>query len=228
MQLDKDKKKKSSGLGMVLYEDRFVNGNKIKKCIQRNSVIEFSSIGKLSEKMEMESKVVYNAKECGDIVTIDAKYPDVVQNLNFTLSIPPRVPYQDVSKNDYKELEALCFNKWKRINDTKIFERNIEIWRQFWLSCERAETIIQIVDSRNPEAYLNRDIIEMYPTKKHLVFCNKSDLLPEKIKMDLLSRSHPNMEFFLYSTKNEIFDYKLSGVIAMIGYPNVGKSSTIN
>ena len=68
----------------------------------------------------------------------------------------------------------------------------------------------------------------MYPNKKHLIFCNKSDLITEEMKQNFISQRPENTEYYWYSAKNGGFNYPLEDSIGLIGYPNVGKSSTIN
>lgn len=80
------------------------------------------------------------------------------------------------------------------------FERNLEVWRQLWRTCERSDLVVQIVDARNPLSFrsedlekyvleLNVEVIEgtgeqgegtSRPTKRNLLLINKSDLLTMK------------------------------------------------
>ncbi len=38
------------------------------------------------------------------------------------------------------------------------FERNLEVWRQLWRTCERSDLIVQIVDARNPLSFRSEDL----------------------------------------------------------------------
>lgn len=38
------------------------------------------------------------------------------------------------------------------------FERNLEVWRQLWRTCERSDLIVQIVDARNPLNFRSKDL----------------------------------------------------------------------
>lgn len=79
------------------------------------------------------------------------------------------------------------------------FERNLEVWRQLWRTCERSDLIVQIVDARNPLSFRSEDLAKYVlelnrteigegeqgegtsrPTKKNLLLINKSDLLTQK------------------------------------------------
>lgn len=81
------------------------------------------------------------------------------------------------------------------------FERNLEVWRQLWRTCERSDLIVQIVDARNPLSSRSEDL-EKYVLelnldidgdgkgeraegsnrvpRKNLLLINKSDLLTMK------------------------------------------------
>lgn len=87
------------------------------------------------------------------------------------------------------------------------FERNLEVWRQLWRTCERSDLIVQIVDARNPLNFrsvdLERYVLELNeenggelkedddeedeekeagpkPERRNLLLINKSDLLTQK------------------------------------------------
>lgn len=38
------------------------------------------------------------------------------------------------------------------------FERNLEVWRQLWRTCERSDLVVQIVDARNPLSFRSEDL----------------------------------------------------------------------
>ncbi|KAI5148715.1 large subunit GTPase 1 [Enteropsectra breve] len=218
------KKKSGNGLAALLIADRFSDRNEPKKYIQRNSITEYTGLSMLSERLSVENKSIENSKDKTTENPIEAKYGELIYSLNYDLSIPPRVPFCDIEKGEYKKVEEFVFNRWKSTNSSKIFERNIEIWRQFWLTCERSETIAQIIDSRNPNFFINDDIYKMYPTKKHVIFYNKCDLSESFSKL----QEYSHIPSYEYSAKTDVFEYDLIGTIGLIGYPNVGKSSTIN
>lgn len=196
----------------------------IKNTICKDSITEYTGADKLSELLIINNKNIYNSKN--EILDKNECFMDFT-GINLSLSIPPRLPYNCCSKEEYKKKEALVFNEWKKINYNYIFERNIEIWRQFWITCERSDIIVQIIDSRNPNFFINKDILNMYPTKKHVIFSNKADLTSTRIKVD-------GFDIIYYSAINEIQNviHFLENIteknIGFIGYPNVGKSSTIN
>lgn len=228
------KKGKSNGLASLLIQDRFFGAHVTKKRISRSSTTEFGSISMLDEILTVENRTVSNTKEHGDRVSeIDVKYGDIIFGMNYDLSVPPRIPYTAIETGEYRAVELSAFNRWKCLKSGSIFERNLEVWRQFWLTCERSTTIAQIIDSRNPCAYFNDDILKMYPHKTHVLFLNKTDLVESieksiqklvEMRGDLCGIS----SIYAYSTKESRFDFALSGTVGLIGYPNVGKSSTIN
>lgn len=100
-----------------------------------------------------------------------------------------RVVRADKTVNSLQENQSLLLTP---------FERNLEVWRQLWRTCERSDLIVQIVDARNPLSFrsedlakyvleLNREIIgegelgegTSRPTKRNLLLINKSDLLTQ-------------------------------------------------
>lgn len=221
-------KKKSPNLAAALIADRFSGKHQPKKYIQRGSVTEFSPLLMLGEKLAVENKKIFNAKHAPEgSDALYTKYSGLIESFDYTLTIPPRIPYSCVEAGDFKQLESFIFNRWKYHHSDKIFERNIEVWRQFWIACERATTIAQILDARNPAAHLNEDIFRMYPEKRHLLLINKTDLVTQE-DIDALPVGSDNIQIYAYSTKRQKFTFDLSGSVALIGYPNVGKSSTIN
>lgn len=213
--------------GKAILEKRFGDLKKNNKKIVKDSITEYSGADKLSEILTITDKKIYNSKELVEEVDSDKVLAlEFINKFRMDLSIPPRVPHENLTKEQYKKIELIVFNEWKRINNSFIFERNLEIWRQFWLTCERSEVIVQIVDSRNPKFFLNEDISKMYPNKKHIILSNKSDLTNRRDD-SLIHQVH------YYSATNEtnILDFLFEldyGVIGFIGYPNVGKSSTVN
>lgn len=197
----------------------------IKDTLCKDSITEYCGADKLQELLMINKKKIFNSKEID--IEDEEEVLDNFSGIDLSLSIPPRIPYKNVSKEEYKKKEASVFNEWKKINYEFIFERNIEIWRQFWITCERSDVIVQIIDSRNPNFFINKDILKMYPTKKHVILSNKADLTSTKVEIE-------GFEIIYYSATRDIknvidflnnLEFKSAG---FIGYPNVGKSSTIN
>lgn len=136
------------------------------------------------------------------------------------------------------------------------FERNIEMWRQLWRVVEVSDLLVQIVDARNPLLFYCEDLVQyakdVKPTMKFLLLINKADLLvPEQKELWKAHFDSKGIEFRFFSasfemneevssknhsmdiTRSELLDmfedtFPEGGHVGFVGYPNVGKSSTIN
>jgi large subunit GTPase 1 len=155
------------------------------------------------------------------------------------------------------------------------FEKNINIWRQLWRVVERSALVVQIVDARNIEFYLNYELQDYVAEmgKLNMLVINKSDLLSRMQRVEwalYLNSVGVNHCFFSCITEENVdgpadetgaetkkpeskqindgdildpqqllqhlraeCNYKPTEthkkpVIGFVGYPNVGKSSTIN
>jgi len=106
----------------------------------------------------------------------------------------PRRPDWDVTttKDELKAMEENAFLAWRRSlaktiesrgqkNAVTPYEKNLNMWRQLWRVTERSQVIVQIIDARNPLAFLCKDLItyvaEISPTKKMMLLVNKADYL---------------------------------------------------
>ena len=94
---------------------------------------------------------------------------------------------------DRSEKEA--FLEWRRalaeVEETEKvrltpFEKNLEIWKQLWRTCELADCVAQIVDARDPMFYrcedLERYVKELDKGKECVMVLNKADLLHEELR----------------------------------------------
>ena len=114
------------------------------------------------------------------------------------LSVPRRPAWDETTtpaELDRQENEA--FLEWRRaiaLKEEEIvlsqeinssigvtpFEKNLEIWRQLWRVMERVSCVVQVVDARNPQFYLSKDL-KAYATqelgKPMVLLINKSDYL---------------------------------------------------
>ncbi|MHA1721643.1 MAG: GTPase [Candidatus Baldrarchaeia archaeon] len=114
-------------------------------------------------------------------------------------------------------------------------------WKSVFKVISEADIVLEILDSRDPESFRNKKIEEIATKqgKKLILVINKSDLVPkdtlEKWKRKL-SKEYPTVYI---SSKDRLGTRILRKTIlkhasripvkvALIGYPNVGKSSIIN
>ncbi|AFN83438.1 GTP binding protein [Encephalitozoon romaleae SJ-2008] len=218
--------------GKLIIEKRFGTKQKAKTRVQRASVTEYGGVEKLSEELAMKNKKITGGKparameESEDQSDLDIIVERLIPSVELSKTIPPRVSYERIEKEIFKEVESRIFDLWKGLQGSRVFERNIEIWRQLWITCERSDVIVQIVDARNPEFFLNDDIRKLYPRKEHIILINKADLSSSRVEIK-------EYRCFYYSALERnsllkfILEYK-GKVIGFVGYPNVGKSSTIN
>jgi len=158
----------------------------------------------------------------------------------------PQKPSSSLGREEYKNEERKLFNKWKLQMNNALggsgaitpYERNINVWRQFWFAVEKSDLIVQIVDARNPLLFYNGNIQKMNKEKRHLLLLNKSDLLSEIQKSEWSKYFSDNGIDHLFFSAHRAEDAEkllnaiesAGGVkmVGMVGYPNVGKSSTIN
>lgn len=62
------------------------------------------------------------------------------------------------------------------------YEKNIDIWKQLWITVDHCELLCIIIDSRNPVFFKNEDLEEWIKSlnKKMILILSKADLiLPE-------------------------------------------------
>ena len=116
-------------------------------------------------------------------------------------------------------------------------------WRKFWKAVKEADIVLEVLDARDPMAY-RLPIIEnqlMRLGKKVILVINKADLVPQKVLEGwkrCFEREYPTIyisaRYRLGTRKLRELIYKTAGKdspiikVAVIGYPNVGKSSIIN
>lgn len=220
-----------SMFGSCLVKRRFKSSQKEKL----QSITEFNNIDTLFDKKSVRDNII---------------------DMDNHLSFPIRHPHRNIAKEEYKNVESGFFNSWKEHHKNKYFERNIEIWRQFWISAERCDSIVQVVDCRCLDLFLNYDIVREYSNKKHIILLNKCDLLniqpgridiktrnvhvkPEEYNIcngmsyiyHKLSQLPENVDCYFINNSYSVTDILLSyqeKAFTFVGFPNAGKSSTIN
>eukprot|EP00897_Mesotaenium_endlicherianum_P010478 jgi/Mesen1/9459/ME000627S08849 len=130
------------------------------------------------------------------------------------------------------------------------FEKNLDIWRQLWRVLERSDLMVMVVDVRNPLFYrcadLERYVKEINPCKSTMLLLNKADLLPVSVRAkwaryltkqgirhvfwrraSSTAASPPKRRLPSTTAATRRVDLNRC-VVGFVGYPNVGKSSTVN
>ena len=141
------------------------------------------------------------------------------QDIQF-LSIPKKPKYvKGMKKEEFSKLEKESFLAWrkalaeeemKNINRTITpYEKNIEVWKQLWMTVDKSELLFQIVDGRNPLYYrcpdLEKYIKEVDPNKQSILIVNKADLMTEEIRKNWADyfKTH-NIKYIYFSAVTEL------------------------
>ncbi len=106
---------------------------------------------------------------------------------------------------------------------------------------EEADIVLEILDSRDPESFRNKKIEQIVTKqgKKLILVINKTDLVPREIVEKWKKKLEKEYPTVYMSSKDRhgtrilrktILKYapKIPVKVALVGYPNVGKSSIIN
>ncbi|GMH56471.1 hypothetical protein TrST_g9027 [Triparma strigata] len=110
----------------------------------------------------------------------------------------------------------------------------------------QSSIVLHVLDARDPLSFLSSYVVNQTlkdPTKKLILVLNKSDLVPKSVLQSWLTylrRRHPTIPLsckrgpptslleLLKNYSRTKDSGKLSQVVGLVGYPNVGKSSIIN
>lgn len=241
--------------GACLFKRRF----KMQKKQTNQSITEYSNIDSLFESVEMRNKKIQmipnfiNKEIDFDTCNDETKFIDYYK---LDSVIPPRIDFNGLNKDEFKLFERKVFNAWKTNHPNMFFERNLEIWRQFWIAIERCDVIVHVLDIRCLDLFIIEDIFKY--NKKHLLLLNKCDLMniaPGEYQKEINVKKYDKDMTYFINNDFEYIKYKLNNILndniraffindkisvkdilqtydkstfAFIGFPNVGKSSTIN
>ena len=167
-----------------------------------DSIMEFNDLANLTNK---KYEVISEAEANQGIDTINImpinessniimnnilKNSDIKINKNEVqfLSIPKKPKYKKgMKKEEFIRMEKESFLAWrkalaeeemKNINKAITpYEKNIEVWKQLWMTVEKSQILFQIVDGRNPLYYrcpdLENYIKEVDKNKEIILIINK-------------------------------------------------------
>lgn len=129
------------------------------------------------------------------------------------IQIPRRPKWTPgVKPKEFEALENEAYLNWRRglseieLNSNLVitpYEKNIAVWRQLWLTIEKSQVLVQIVDARNPLFFRSEDlegyIKNIDINKEYILLVNKADLLSEEIRIswaDYFKSNGINFIFF--------------------------------
>lgn len=116
-----------------------------------------------------------------------------------------------------------------------------KIWKSVFRVINEADIVLEVLDSRDPEIFRNKKIEEIVTKKgkKLILVINKSDLVPKEVLEKWKKKFNKEYPTVYISSKDRLGTRilrktilkhapKIPVKVALIGYPNVGKSSIIN
>ena len=199
-----------------------------------DSIMEFNDLANLTnKKYEVISEAeanqgintinIMSINESSNIIMNNIlKNSDIKINKNEVqfLSIPKKPKYKKgMKKEEYIQMEKESFLAWrkalaeeemKNINKAITpYEKNIEVWKQLWMTVEKAQILFQIVDGRNPLYYrcpdLENYIKEVDKNKEIILIVNKADLMNDDVRKNWADyfKTH-NIKYLFFSAVNEI------------------------
>jgi large subunit GTPase 1 len=131
------------------------------------------------------------------------------------IQIPKRPTYVPGMKpKEFEYLENENYLNWRRslsileMKNEKLaitpYEKNINVWRQLWITIEKCNVLIQIVDARNPLFFRSTDlenyIREINKENECILLVNKADLLTEELRISWADYfKSKNIEFIFFS-----------------------------
>lgn len=117
------------------------------------------------------------------------------KDLKFSCFKRPKWNYK-MSKKELESNENIQFKRWLKYTDElldnnqqtyfSVYERNLEVWRQFWRTCEMSSILLILIDVRLPsihftnslKSYLN--ILINHQNKRIIYVFTKVDLVPKQ------------------------------------------------
>ena len=199
-----------------------------------DSIMEFNDLANLTNK---KYEVISEAEANQGIDTINImpinessniimnnilKNSDIKINKNEVqfLSIPKKPKYKKgMKKEEFIRMEKESFLAWrkalaeeemKNINKAITpYEKNIEVWKQLWMTVEKSQILFQIVDGRNPLYYrcpdLENYIKEVDKNKEIILIINKADLMNDDVRKSWSEYfKERNIKYLFFSAVNEI------------------------
>lgn len=123
-------------------------------------------------------------------------------NVHISQSQPIQIPKRPkwkigIKPKEFEDMENEAYLNWRRSlseieekNSNLVitpYEKNISVWRQLWITIEKCQILIQIVDARNPLFFRSEDlekyIKEVNSNKDCILLINKADMLSQEMRI---------------------------------------------
>ena len=172
-----------------------------------DSIMEFNDLANLTNK---KYEVISEAEANQGINTINIM--SINESSNIIMNNILKNSDIKINKNEVQFLSIPKKPKYKKGNINKAitpYEKNIEVWKQLWMTVEKAQILFQIVDGRNPLYYrcpdLENYIKEVDKNKEIILIVNKADLMNDDVRKNWADyfKTH-NIKYLFFSAVNEI------------------------
>jgi large subunit GTPase 1 len=187
-----------------LYTTDTKRSNAIDSIIQQNALEELMSMAELADRdftADRGKAVVIKAGTTSvtaqEAASSEEERRKAEAENRDKLCVPRRPAWTSKMTADQLDAqERAYFLEWRRAlaelegSDRLVltpFEKNLNVWRQLWRVIERSDIVVQVVDARDPLTYWNDDLqkycLEIDPTKTSVLLMNKSDMVPEGLRV---------------------------------------------
>lgn len=170
--------------------------------------------------------VIHKKKESFSSSTVHAPHISALNNFA-TKNIVNLCKFSSFPDPHISQIQFLA---WQ--NNT-VAEMNRNVWLQFWIATGICDYICVVVDARNIDFFFEEELLEL--GKPVILILNKSDLWVKGSEKKIEKHRSSFFKIFRFSNVEEKLNIDFISFLkqqggkkyAMIGYPNVGKSTLI-